>query len=54
MFHGRPSAISRSNFDANLPTDGPEFSSLSGSAHISTFLDAIQLTKYAETLQRDL
>ncbi|KAK8036368.1 hypothetical protein PG991_001505 [Apiospora marii] len=54
MFHGRPSAISRSNFDANLPTDSPEFSALSGSAQISTFLDAIQLTKYAETLQRDL
>ncbi|KAK8097542.1 hypothetical protein PG984_016681 [Apiospora sp. TS-2023a] len=54
MFHGRPSAISRSNFDANLPTNSPEFSSLSGSAHMSTFLDAIQLTKYAETLQRDL
>ncbi|KAK7923796.1 fungal specific transcription factor [Apiospora marii] len=54
MFHGRPSAISRSNFDASLPTDSAEFSSLSGSAHISTFLDAIQLTKYAETLQRDL
>ncbi|KAK7968612.1 hypothetical protein PG988_007685 [Apiospora saccharicola] len=54
MFHGRPSAISRSNFDANMPTDSPEFSSLSGSAHISTFLDAIQLTKYAETLHRDL
>lgn len=54
MFHGRPSAISRSNFDANVPTDCPEFSSLSGSAHISTLLDAIKLTKYAEGLQRDL
>ncbi|KAK8096274.1 hypothetical protein PG999_014296 [Apiospora kogelbergensis] len=53
MFHGRPSAISRSNFDANLPTESARFSSLSGSAHISTFLDAIQLTKYADTLQRD-
>ncbi|KAK8875325.1 hypothetical protein PGQ11_005839 [Apiospora arundinis] len=54
MFHGRPAAISRSNFDANLPTNSARFSSLSGSSHISTFLDAIQLTEYAETLQRDL
>ena len=54
LFHGRPPAIARADFDADLPSDRPEFAALSGSAHVSHFLDAIRLTGYAESFQHDL
>lgn len=54
LFHGRPPAITRADFDADLPSDRPEFAALSGSAHVAHLLDAIRLTGYAESCQHDL
>ncbi|KAF4123826.1 fungal specific transcription factor [Geosmithia morbida] len=54
MFHGRPPAISRSDFDANLPIESPAFSSLSGSANVAYLVDAIERTAYLESFQHDL